>query len=78
MSLHCFKRLFLYFTEFYGHFPSLNLAKLRDTVSLKYGQFLFFLVRKNPCGKMGVENLREKRARKKDNYSTRLVTCVIR
>ena len=32
MSLHCFKRLFLYFTEFYGLFPSLDLAKIRDTV----------------------------------------------
>jgi len=32
MFLHCFKRLFLYFTEFDGHFPCLNLAKICDTV----------------------------------------------
>ena len=32
--LHCFKWLFLYFTEFYGHFPYLNLAKIRDTAPL--------------------------------------------
>lgn len=35
MFLHCFKRLFLYFTEFDGHFPCLNLAKIRDTVRLR-------------------------------------------
>ena len=28
MFLHCFKQLFLYFTEYYGHFPFLNLAKI--------------------------------------------------
>ncbi len=32
MSLHCFKRLFLYFTELDGHFLWLNLAKIRDSV----------------------------------------------
>ena len=34
MFLHCFKWLFLYFTEFYGHFPCLNWAKIRVTAHL--------------------------------------------
>ncbi len=34
--LHCFERLFLYFNELDGHFPCLNLAKIRDTVPLKF------------------------------------------
>ena len=31
--LHCFKRLFVYFNEFYGHFSCLHLAKIRDTAA---------------------------------------------
>ena len=34
MALHCLKSLVLYFTEFDGHFPCLNLAKIRDTAPL--------------------------------------------
>ncbi len=36
MLLHCFKRLVLYFTKLNGHFPCLNLAKIRDTVPLNW------------------------------------------
>ncbi len=31
----CFKRIFLYFTEFDGHFACLNLANIRDAVPFK-------------------------------------------
>ena len=34
MFLHCFKPLFLYFSEFYGLLSCLNLAKIRDTAPL--------------------------------------------
>ncbi len=66
MFLHCFKRLFLYFSEFDGLLPYLNLAKIRDTVPLN-SKFIksnplapllvclknsnVFFYRKSPCRK---------------------------
>ena len=55
MFLRCFKRLVLFLTEFYGHLPCLNLAKIRDTADKAQGVSLIYKTnkagpRREPCG----------------------------